>query len=84
MALKGKSTWVLVLFILAGIVLGGFLGDMLAPYSFWSWLSYGKTFGIETVTLNLSILTLTFGLQIKINIASILGIIAAVLIYRRI
>ena len=26
MALKGKSTWVLVLFILAGIVLGGFLG----------------------------------------------------------
>ena len=68
MALKGKSTWVLVLFILAGIVLGGFLGDMLAPYSFWSWLSYGKTFGIETVTLNLSILTLTFGLQIKIDI----------------
>ena len=84
MALKGKSTWVLVLFILAGIVLGGFLGDMLAPYSLWSWLSYGKTFGIETVTLNLSILTLTFGLQIKINIASILGIIAAVLIYLRI
>lgn len=84
MALKGKSSWVLILFILAGIVLGGFLGEILAPYSFWSWLSYGKTFGIETVTLNLSIITVTFGLQIKINIASIIGIIAAILIYRRI
>ena len=84
MALKGKSTWVLVLFILAGIVLGGFLGDLLAHYDFWSWLAYGKTFGIETVSLNLSIITLTFGLQIKINIASILGIIAAILIYRHI
>lgn len=84
MALKGKSSWVLILFILAGIVLGGFLGEVLAPYSFWSWLSYGKTFGIETVTLNLSIITLTFGLQIKINIASIIGIIASILIYRRI
>ena len=84
LTINGESIRKEVLFILAGIVLGGFLGDMLAPYSFWSWLSYGKTFGIETVTLNLSILTLTFGLQIKINIASILGIIAAVLIYRRI
>jgi hypothetical protein len=84
MSVKGKSTWVLILFIFAGIVVGGFIGEILAPYDFWSWLSYGQTFGLETVTLNLSIITLTFGLQVKINIASILGIIAAILIYRRI
>lgn len=84
MALKGKSTWTLILFLLAGIVLGGFLGDWLGQYDALYWLAYGKTFGIPAVTLNLSILQLTFGLQITINLASIIGICIAIFAYRKI
>ena len=83
MAIRGKNNWTLFLFILAGIVLGGFLLEWLCSYDFGRWLAYGKSFGVDTMTLNLGILQLTFGLQIKINIASILGIFIAVLVHRK-
>lgn len=84
MSVRGKSTWTLFLFIFAGIVLGGFLGEWLGQYDFFYWLAYGKSFGLETVTLNLSIIQLTFGFQFSINLASIIGIVISILIYRKI
>ncbi len=48
-----------------------------------SWVAYGQSFGLqEPVVLNFGILVLTFGLSIKITIASIVGVILAVIIYR--
>ncbi len=83
MTLKGKSTWTLILFLLAGIVVGGFIGELLGQYDFFYWLSYGKTFGIPAVTLNLSVLQITFGVQISMNIASIIGMCIAIFIHRK-
>ena len=48
-----------------------------------NWLSYGQTFGLDDpVVLNLGLLVVTFGLTIKITIASIIGVIVAIFIYR--
>lgn len=78
-----KNSWALFLLLLAGIVLGSFIGYLSQNVSFLSWLSYGKTFGLESpVVLNLGVLILTFGLTIDINIASIIGVIIAIIIYR--
>ena len=78
-----KSPWVLLVLMLAGIVLGGFIGTLTQNSSALSWLNYGQFFGLDSpIILNLGIMVITFGLSIKITIASILGLILAAIIYR--
>ncbi len=78
-----KNSWALFLMILAGIVLGGFIGMLAEGVPALKWLGYGQSFGLEEpVILNLGILVITFGLSIKITIASIIGVILAIVIYR--
>lgn len=77
--MKGKNSWTCLLLILAGIVLGGLIGQLLPS----TWLNYGQTFGLTSpMILDLGILSITFALTIKITIASIIGIIIGILIYR--
>ena len=72
--IAGKNNWALFLLLLAGIVLGGFIGSLAAGVPFLSWLNYGQTFGFANpIVLDLGILVITFGLSIKITIASIIG-----------
>ena len=78
-----KNAWALFLFILTGIVLGCFIGMLAEGVPALSWLGYGQTFGLdEPIILNLGLLVITFGLTIKITIASIIGVIIAIFIYR--
>lgn len=78
-----KNVWVLLLLMLAGIVLGSFVGSMTQNVPGFSWLSYGQSFGLDNpIVLNLGILVITFGLSIKITIASIVGMLLAAIIYR--
>lgn len=85
MATREKNIWVLILFILSGLVIGGLLGSLAAGVPGLWWLSYEQEFGLQTpLVLDLNILTLTFGLMFKINVASIIGMILAVLIYKKV
>lgn len=71
------------LLLLAGIVLGGFIGMLAEGVPALSWLSYGQIFGFDNpIVLNLGLLVITFGLNIKITIASILGVVISIIIYR--
>lgn len=81
---RGKNNWALFLFLLAGIVIGGFISELTAGIPALGWLSYGQTFGFTdpAPTLDLGVLIITFGLKIKITIVSIVGIIIAAVIYR--
>ena len=81
--MKNKSTWICILFVLAGLVIGGLLGNLAQNVSSLSWLNYGQEFGMsEPFVLNLSFLKLTFGIMFYMNIASIVGLIIALIIYR--
>ena len=78
-----KNNWVLVVILLCGIVLGGYLGTLASRVSFLSWLGYGNTFGLTSpVVLDLGIIVFTFELTITINIASIIGLIIGIIVYR--
>ena len=78
-----KNVWVLIILMLAGIVIGGFIGTLTENMAGLSWLNYGQAFGLDSpIVLNLGIIILTFGLSIKITIASSIGLLLAALIYR--
>lgn len=82
---KGKNNWALFLFILAGIVIGGFIGHYLGQLTYMQWINFGDEFGFPApVVLDLQVIYLELNLKIKITVASIIGIIAAILIYRKI
>ena len=85
MATREKNIWILLVFLLAGLVIGGLLGKLASSVSWLWWLSYEEEFGINaSIVLDLSVLKLTFGLMFKINIASIIGMILAIFIYKKI
>ena len=82
--MRSKNGWVLLIMLLSGIVLGGFIGMLTANVSGLSWLNYGQSFGLENpIVLDLGLFSLTFGLTIHISIASILGVVIAIIIYRK-
>ena len=85
MATKEKNVWILLVFILSGIVIGGLLGELASRVSWLWWLSYGQNFGLNTpITLDLSVIQITFGLMFRINISSIIGMVLAIFIYKKI
>lgn len=85
MATREKNIWVLLIFLLSGLVVGGLIGTLASKVDALWWLAYGNDFGLTNpLELNLSVMKVTFGLTFKINIASILGMILAVFIYRKV
>ena len=85
LATKEKNIWILLIFILSGLVVGGLLGELASRVDWLWWLSYSQSFGLQTpITLDLSIMQITFALMFKISISSIIGLVLAVFIYKKI
>lgn len=85
-----KNNWALFLMILAGIVIGSFIGHLTKDIDYLSWLNYGLNFSIgdkssnHIVSINLAVLVIKFGLQVKITVGSVIGAAIAVFIYKKI
>ena len=70
-----RNFWILLIMLLAGIVLGGFMGQLAEGISWLNWLNFGQSFGLDSpLVINFGILVITFGLTIKITMASIIGV----------
>lgn len=84
MATREKNVWILVVFILCGIVLGSLIGELVSNVDALWWFGYGNSFGLSSpLTLDMGVVTLTFALTFKINIASIIGLAIAIFAYRK-
>lgn len=74
-----KVNWTFVVLVLIGFVIGRFIGT----YFDGTFLNYGQSFGLsEPVILDMGFIILTFGLKIQINIASVIGVIISLIVYR--
>ena len=81
--MRYKNFWILLIMLLEGIVLGGFMGQLAEGISWLSWLNYGQSFGLNSpLVIDFGILVITFGLSIQITMASIIGLALALIIYR--
>ena len=85
MATKEKNIWILLIFLLSGLVIGGLLGELASRVDWLWWLAYGQDFGLsEPVALDLSVLKISFGCMFRINISSIIGMAIAIFVYRKV
>lgn len=68
-----KKTLILLLFICSGLVIGYFVSDLTSSVSWLKWLSYGLNFGMTSpVTVDLNIISLTFGASFRLNLCIII------------
>lgn len=79
--MKGKETLMLLFLLIAGMLCGSILGDILGP-----WVPFLKTYKVITWSpaADLEILKYDLNFQVKLNLASIGGLALAFWIYRRI
>ena len=79
------KTLVKILTIVAGIILGGYLGELALNVPALKFLGYGKELGLTSpFVVDLDVLKLTLGFSVKFNIASIIGIIVALLLIKKV
>lgn len=72
--------------LLTGIILGSILGDIAANYGVLSFLNYGQSIGIgmyNPLVVDLSVLKLTFGFEFRLTLASIIGLVLSMLVYKK-
>lgn len=79
-----KGFWVLILVLLAGLTVGGFIGTLCKDIPYLAWLDYGQTFGLEEpMKLDLGLLWLSVQLVVKFTISGIIGMALSVIVYRK-
>ena len=79
------KTFVKILTLCAGIILGGYLGELALNVPALKFLAAGKELGLTTpFVLNLDIIKLTLGFTVKLNIAGILGFVIALIIIKKV
>ncbi len=79
-----KNGWALFLLVLAGIVVGGFLGSLASNVSFLSWLNFGYSFGMpaQPLVIDLKVIVITFKLVLNITVSGVLGVVLGVVAYK--
>jgi len=77
---KGNSIYLIIL-ILSGSILGSVLGKIFSKYL--PILNYGDTIGFSPTTFDLHIVTFTLGFSANLTLAGIIGIIIAIIAYRK-
>jgi hypothetical protein len=77
---KGNSIY-LILLILTSTIIGTILGKAFSGTI--PLLNYGESIGFGPATLDLEIFTMTFGFSASLTVAGIIGLLIAIIAYRK-
>ncbi len=78
-----KQPFLLIIFLLIGLLAGSLLSNLLTPYAAVSFLT--KSTGISWhPKADLDFLKYDFNFQVKLTLLSLLGVVAAIWLYRKI
>lgn len=75
-----KNTWVLILLLVFGLLIGSLIGELLGRWI--PFLNVSKSI-VWKPSADLDVIKYDFFFQVKLNLASALGLIIAFWIYRR-
>ncbi|WMJ21814.1 DUF4321 domain-containing protein [Paludicola sp. MB14-C6] len=84
--MKWKKTFIFLLFFITGITLGALLSELVKNIPYLNWLNFGQQIGIgvpNPITLDLSVIKLSFGFAIDINIIKMVCIILGLWLYKK-
>jgi len=77
---NGNSVY-FILLLLTSVIIGTILGKAFSGML--PILNYGEAIGFGPATLDLSIFSLTFGFSANLTVAGIIGILIAIIAYRK-
>ncbi len=78
-----KKTFAFIFFMLAGIILGGFIAYVCSGKDYVGWLAWGKDIGIQNVSVDLYVISFSIGLMVKATISQIFTIAAALIVFSK-
>ena len=84
--MKTKGTvniLILIFLLLAALVVSALVAHLTANVEWLKWLTWGESVGLDTITLDLSIITLSFSFRMQVNALQILCIGLALFINKK-
>ena len=84
--MKTKGTvnvLILIFLLLAALVVSALVASLTADIEWLTWLTWGESVGLDTITLDLSIITLSFSFHMQVNALQILCIGLALFINKK-
>ena len=82
-AKKHFSPIAILVIIVIGVIFGEIITYLTKDIAALNWLNIGYTFGLQSpLVLDLSVISLTLGFALHINVAVLLGILISSLFYR--
>ncbi len=81
--MRNGKFWLTIFLICVGVVVGSMMAEITAGVPYLGWLSYGLTFGTDSpLVLNLNILRLTFGINVKLTVSTLIFVALSLILGR--
>lgn len=79
-----SNTGVLLLCMLAGLTIGYFIGELCDSISFFRWMNFSGSFGLDTpIQVNLGVIWFSLQIEFNITISSIIGLLGGIFVYKK-
>ncbi|MBE6757840.1 MAG: DUF4321 domain-containing protein [Ruminococcaceae bacterium] len=84
MKTKGAvNVLILIFLLLSALVISALVGTLTSDIEWLKWLTWGESVGLDTITLDLSVISLSFSFRMQVNALQILCIGLALFINKK-